>query len=451
MPRFDRLLAACVFAASVFAGNLAASAQQLPPGTHSVDDPGAQAAGDRLRAAEKALEEQDFAGAAKLLAALAQERPQDAHVLYDLGFAQERLGDDDRAASSYRAALAAAGASAAASEPRLALGLLDARHNRLQEAHGELAAAAATTTAAPDLRARAFRALARLDVATHPGEAAQDILQAIALTGETPGDTALSGEAALRAGDLAGAERQLVKALAAEPANVETRLDLAVALRQEGKLADAESTLRAGLADSAGDTRLVAQLADILAREGKTGEAIALLEKLRNDDPAARNDVDLTAMLARVESLAGRDAEAEPLLRSVLAGQPHNPGTLDELGSVLVRQQKYAEAQQVLRQAVRDRAAFHDDRAWAEAASHLAFAAQKNGQPELALQALAARATVLPESAASLFLEATAHDALHHTSDARRLYRSFLSASAGKFPDEETEARHRLIALDHAK
>ena len=86
-----------------------------------------------------------------------------------------------------------------------------------------------------------------------------------------------------------------------------------------------------------------------------------------------------------------------------------------------------------------------------EAAGHLAFAASRNHDPHMALQALAERATVLPNSPSSLFLEATAHDTLHQFKDAERAYRAFLALAGGKYPDQEFQARHRLIALEHER
>ncbi|WP_433964197.1 hypothetical protein [Tunturiibacter gelidiferens] len=67
------------------------------------------------------------------------------------------------------------------------------------------------------------------------------------------------------------------------------------------------------------------------------------------------------------------------------------------------------------------------------------------------MQALAIRDKVLPQSPSSLFLAATAHDKLHHTKQATDLYKQFLSVANGQFPDEEWEARHRLLTLDHMK
>ena len=58
---------------------------------------------------------------------------------------------------------------------------------------------------------------------------------------------------------------------------------------------------------------------------------------------------------------------------------------------------------------------------------------------------------MLPQSPSSLFLAATAHDKLHQVKLASDLYKQFLSVADGKFPDEEWEARHRLITLEHMK
>jgi predicted dinucleotide-utilizing enzyme len=94
---------------------------------------------------------------------------------------------------------------------------------------------------------------------------------------------------------------------------------------------------------------------------------------------------------------------------------------------------------------------FGNDDAWADTAEHLAFAASKNKDPQTSLKALAARETVVPNDASSLFLEAISHDALRQNKDAIVSYKEFLAVSNGKFPDQEFEARHRLVALQNEK
>jgi tetratricopeptide (TPR) repeat protein len=118
---------------------------------------------------------------------------------------------------------------------------------------------------------------------------------------------------------------------------------------------------------------------------------------------------------------------------------------------VQVKLGQYAAAEATLGRAVTLRASFTSKEAWGEAAGHLAFAASKNNDPQGALQALAQRATVLPNSGASLFLEATAYDSLHQSKEAAKAYKAFLAIADGKFPDQEFQARHRLVALEHLR
>jgi hypothetical protein len=47
------------------------------------------------------------------------------------------------------------------------------------------------------------------------------------------------------------------------------------------------------------------------------------------------------------------------------------------------------------------------------------------------------------------FLWATAYDALHQNAQAAAYYQHFLESSAGKFPDQEWQARQRLKLLSN--
>jgi tetratricopeptide (TPR) repeat protein len=192
-------------------------------------------------------------------------------------------------------------------------------------------------------------------------------------------------------------------------------------------------------------------LATIYAAEDKAQEAVPLLEELRAKSPAYASDPALTRLEARVTEMSGDHAGAEKLYQELAQTTPGDPSLLDDLGSVLVQEQKYVDAEVALARAVGLRAAFHDDAAWAVAASHLAYAASKAGHPQVTLQALDARATVLPDTPSVLFLRAISYDGLHQRKQAIEAYHAFLGAAAGKFPDEEFEARHRLIALEHER
>jgi hypothetical protein len=61
------------------------------------------------------------------------------------------------------------------------------------------------------------------------------------------------------------------------------------------------------------------------------------------------------------------------------------------------------------------------------------------------------RSKLLPEVPSTYFLWATAYDTLHQNSEAALYYHHFLDASAGKFPDQEWQARQRLKVVESKK
>jgi Flp pilus assembly protein TadD len=435
------------------AATLTPSAQNLPAGTRSADQPPANqtsqdAASAQLRSAESALEHGDYAAAIAALKPLAAAQPGNAHVLYDLGFAQEHADNDAAAATAYTEAIAA---DPTQPEPQIALGLLDARAGRTEAAHRELQTASTLPSASAELRARALRSLAVLDETADPDASRDELLAALKLSPETPADVLLSARLAEHANAMPEAEAAYRRLLALTPGDIDATAGLAHTLERQNKTAQTETILTDALRTHPGDPRLLSQLAAVYGTEGKPGQAIPLLEQLRASDPAEAADPAMSRMLAHLYTLNGDNAKAEALLRELAAKNPTDPMLLDDLASVLVQEQHFAEAETLLSQCVAMRSKFPSDADWGEAAGHLAFAASRNHDPQTALQALAARATVLPNSPASLFLEATAHDTLHQYKDAERAYRAFLALAGGKYPDEEFQARHRLIALQHER
>lgn len=427
----------------------AAAAQNLPAGTHSADEPSAQdATNAELRSAEGALERGDYPAAIAALKQLAAAQPRNGHVLYDLGFAQEHAGDDAAAASAYTEAIAA---DPTLPEPQIALGLLDARSGRLEAAHRELQTASQLPNASPELRARALRSLAVLDENTNPDASRDELLAALKLSPETPADILLSARLAEHANDMPDAEAAYRRLLALQPGNIDATVGLAHSLEAQKKITEAETILTAALKNNPNDPRILSQLAAVYGAEGKPEQAIPLIEQLRAGNAAEAQDPAMTRLLAHLYTLSGDNAKAEPLYRELVAKDSNDPMLLDDFASVLVHELKFAEAQAILTKAVAMRSSFPTQDDWAEAAGHLAFAASRNHDPQLTLQALAARATVLPNSPASLFLAATAYDSLHQRQEAERAYRAFLALSAGKYPDQEFQARHRLIALEHER
>jgi Flp pilus assembly protein TadD len=422
---------------------------QLPAGTI---DASTQTQTDPLRnQANEALNQHEYAAAQKALLALVEKNPTDAHLLYDLASTQDAL-DQATAEATYRQAIAA---DSKFFEPHLALALLLARSGQAKPAEAELSTAIAIDGVDPTLKARAYRTLARLQQSSTPPDpaaASANLLAAIKLTPETTDDILLTAEMAETAGDLPAAEAAYRRILTKTPGDPAANAALTHLLLRQNKLADAEALLTKALKADPNDTTLNAQLATVYIASddpAKSSLALPLVQNLHASHP---EDAAVTRILARLYSRSGDYDRADPLFALLLRGQANpDPTLLDDRADALIHLKRPAEAEALLKQAVANPAGFPSKQDLGLAASHLAFAASQNNDPSGTLQALALRGTLLPQSPSALFLAATAHDKLHETKVASDLYKQFLSVANGKFPDEEWEARHRLITLTHQK
>lgn len=442
-----RALYAALLLASIFAAGHAIAQQSssstagaIPPGA----EPPAQApqpVSEQVTSAEAAISSSDWKTAQAKLDAWLAANPTDARALFDAGYVADAEGRLDDAAALYRRAIEADPNSF---EAHLSLGLLLARQDKLDEARPELATAATLDPgeAGPALKARAWRALAQIDRPkpggdADPTEASNDLIQALKISPETEADTLLAANLAEDAGQYETAEAAYRRVLAKNPKSEPATTALAHLLIARKQYPDAETMLRAALVQFPGDPALTAQLATVLAAQDKA-EAIPLLEKLHDAHPA---DPAVTRMLASVEADAGDYAGSDKLYAGLLATSPEDAELLVDHAENLVHQQLYAEAYAVFDKATQI------DPASAGGWSGLAFTASKTGHPEVTLHALAMRSRSLPESATTYFLWAISYDKLRQNQQAIVYYQHFLDAAAGKFPDEEWQAKQRLQIL----
>ena len=186
------------------------------------------------------------------------------------------------------------------------------------------------------------------------------------------------------------------------------------------------------------DPVLNAQLATALLAQGKNDEALPVLETLRQLEP---NNGAVDHMLADAYSQSGHPDKADPIYAKLVSANPGDEDILAAQGENLVRERLYPQAQGVFERAVKLKP--DDGDAW----SGLAFAASENKQYQVALNALSMRSKYLSETPATYFLWATSYDSLHLSKQAQEYYRKFLTAADGKFPDQEWQAKHRLVAL----
>jgi tetratricopeptide (TPR) repeat protein len=395
---------------------------------------------EEVAAAEAAIVKSDWKAAEAKLAPWLAAHPADARALFDAGYVADAQSRLDDAAGLYRRAVEA---NPQSFEAHVELGLLLARQGKLAEAKPELAAATALDPgeAGASAKARAWRALAEIDCAADPAKASADLLEALKLSPETPADTLLAASLAEQTGQFDAAETAYRRVLAKDPNSAPANAGLAHLLIARKQYPEAETFLRAALEQSPGDTALTAQLATVLAAQDKA-EALPLIRKLHDAHP---QDAAITRMLAEVLAEAGDAAGSDKLYIGLLAASPEAPDLLVAHGQNLIRLARYSEAFIAFDKATRL------DPANADGWSGLAFAASKIGQPSVTLHALTMRSKSLPELPSTYFLWATAYDTLHNKAQAVTYYHHFLDSSAGKFPDQEWQARQRLSLLEGKK
>ena len=392
--------------------------------------------------AEAAIVKADWKTAAAKLDAYLATHGTDARALFDAGYVADHQDQLDAAAGFYRRATAV---NPKSFEGHLALGLLLARQGKKDEAHTELSAATSLDPgdAGPALKARAWRALARLDKPGPDGEgnaaeASKELLEALKLTPETTDDSLLAADLAEASGQHGAAESAYRRVLADDPKSLAANSGLAHVLIGQKKFPEAEKLVRAALQQKPDDPALNAQLATVLAAQDNA-DALPLLQKLHADHPA---DTAITRMLAGVLAQAGDAAGSDKLYVPLLTKSPDDIDLLVAHGQNLIRQQRFTEALAAFDKATKL------DPANADAWSGIAFAASKLHQPELAVHALTVRSKYMPEVPATYFLWATSYDSLKDRTAAITYYHHFLDASAGKFPDQEWQARQRLQVLE---
>jgi predicted Zn-dependent protease len=432
--RFPALLLLLPFAAIPCSAQTPAPSAQGPTSEKSAPS---QVVSPEVADAEAAIVKHDWKTAETRLTAYLVAHPDDARALFDAGYAADAQNELDQAGAYYQRAVKADPKSF---EAQLSLGLLLARQGKMDEARTALQAATQLDAgeAGPEAKAKAWRALAQIDRRNNPTQASTDLLEALKLTPEMPRDTLLAAELAAATNQPDAADAAYRRVLEKDPRNAEAEAGLAHVLIAKKQYAEAETLARKALEQTPDDPALTAQLAAALVAQDKA-EAIPLLQKLHDAHP---QDENITRMLAEVAAEAGDAPGSDKLYAPLLAAHPDDPALLIAHGQNLARQLKYPEAFKAFSKAT------DLDPANADGWSGLAFAASKTGQPSIALHALTMRSKYVAENPSTYFLWATSYDTLHNRKAAISYYQKFLEAAAGKYPDQEWQARQRLLLLE---
>jgi Tfp pilus assembly protein PilF len=427
-------------ASLICAAHPCAYAQQSPPTIHhhQVAEPTEPSEPPEIEQAEAAMQRSDFAAAEALLQKAVAASPNDYRAWFDLGFVYNALQRPAEATDAYRKAVSA---KPDVFESNLNLGLLLAKQGQNVEAAKYLKAAAQLKPAAhPEASlARAWQALGRVEETTDPQQALVAFAQAAKADPQNPDSHLAAAQLLKQKGNLDAAAREYEAAVELDPKSHDAVEGLADTYVAQKRYADAEAALRKIMAVDAQNSTAHLQLARVLTAEGKNDEAANQLQIALQMNPG---DPHAALELGTFYAKAGKDAQAEEQFRVAVQKMPQDAEAHYALGSLLLYEKKFPEAQQELIAAVQLKPDL------ADAYSNLAIAAAANKQYGITLHALDDRAKYLPEIPATVFLRATTYDNLKDIPSAVAYYQRFLAVDGGKFPDQEWQARHRLIALD---
>jgi tetratricopeptide (TPR) repeat protein len=240
----------------------------------------------------------------------------------------------------------------------------------------------------------------------------------------------------------AEAEKEYQQALAIAPESADALAALTNFYMGQKRFAEAEGLLRKLVVLHPNDASAHFQLGRMMAIAGKNGEGAAEMEAGLKLDPA---DSKAERDLADLYADSKKYEEAQKHYHALLASYPNDADLHYGLGRMLLKQKQFAPAEQELMRTVQlkpDLGTAYGD---------LAVAANENKDYVLALKAADVRAKYLPEVPMSYFLRATAYDHLQDIKQATKYYHLFLDAAGGKYPDQEWQARHRLITLEPKK
>jgi tetratricopeptide (TPR) repeat protein len=396
--------------------------------------------------AEDAIHKNDFASAETFLKKALDtdtdnKQPWAYQAWFDLGFVLNRLNRADESIAAYRKSVVA---KPDVFESNLNLGLmLDRDNNPDAEQFLRAATTLKPTSNVEEGQARAWLALAHLLENKKPTEALAAYNKASELIPKDPEPHLSAGLLLERQKEFSAAEAEYKRVLTLDPNSTDAAVGLTNIYMKSNRLSDAEPLLRQLANERPNDAVICLQLGRVLAAENKKDDAIAAMQTAVKLAPA---DADAQREIADLYASAGKNDLAETAYRALLTSHANDPEIHRGLGQALLREKKFPEAQKEFLIALRLK------RDWPDIYVDLAFAASENKNYELTVRALNGRALLNTEMPAiCFFLRASAYDHLHDYKLAAVDYHHFLDVAGGKYPDQEWQATHRLIAIEPKK
>ena len=432
----NRFLLPCILLLGCLAP---ARAQSRPPTVrhHHVEEQNPDAS--KLTEAETDIGKQDYAAAEPLLKQIVAAHEENYAAWYDLGFVYHALGRRDDSINAYRKSVQAK-PDVFESNLNLGLALADADQPEAEQ-YLRSATKLQPMSAAAQGRSRAWMALGHFLEASKPGDALDAFRQAGLANRQDP-EPHLAAGSLLEKQHPAEAEKEYQQALALDPSSTDTNTALANLYMRQRRFAEAEPLLQKLVTARPNDPGVHFQLGRMFAIASKNDQAIAELEAGLRLDPA---DSKAQRDLADLYVDSAKYDQAQRVYSALVASYPNDAALHYGYGRALLKLKKFAEAEQELMKTV------HLKPDLGTAYGDLAIAADENKDYPVAIQAVDTRAKYLPDTPMSFFLRATAYDHLRDPKKAAAYYHQFLNVAGGKYPDQEWQARHRLIAIEPKK
>ncbi len=390
--------------------------------------------------AEQAMSKKDYTTAEKTLAEVTGKDANNYRAWFDLGYVYNAEGQQAQSIDAYRKSVAA---NPKIFESNLNLGLMLAKAGDPEAAtYLRQATTLKPTGHEEEGWYRAWVSLGHVLEKSKPQEAIEAFQNAAKLQPREIDPHIAAGLLFENEQQYPQAAAEYQKALAIDSKSVPAVVGLVNAYSKAGQMPQAETALRKLIAVEPNNATAHVQLGRVLAAQKKWDEATAELNKGLQLQPG---DADVQHQLIGIYLDQKQFSQATPLIQAALTTSPNDAELHHMLGRILFEQKKFADAQNEFVTALKlkpDLALAYGD---------LAFAANENNNFVLVIRALDARAKFLPEQPMTYYLRATAYDHLHDAKNASANYHKFLDTSAGKFPDEEWKAKHRLIAIEPKK
>lgn len=389
-----------------------------------------------LAQAEADIEKKDYSSAESLLKQVVDRDGKNYQAWFDLGFLYNATGRPADSIAAYRKSVEA---KADVFESNLNLGLMLAKTN---QPDAEKYLRAATRLKPSDNAAQnqeiAWMALGRVLESSDPQKAQLAYRAAAVQVPNDPAPYLASAPLFEKQNQFAEAEHEYQQVLAMDPKSVPALIGVARIYARGNRFTEAGDLLRQVVAQNPQSAAAHVALARVLAADKKNDAAISEFETAVKIDP----DVETKLELAQLYSAAGKAADAQAIYKSLLASNPNDAELHHALGQAYMKQHNFQAAQQEFLTTVRLKPDL------GPAYGDLAAAANENKNYDLTIKALDVRAKLMGEMPIGYFLRATAYDHLRDYKAASLNYHAFLTAANGQYPDQEWQARHRLVTIE---